>query len=188
MLKRGDICRTNLSQPGGLVMVLDIWDKTTEPTARIVHVDNHPYGYERGTTGDYLVKDLILVEASVIENCKGCGTQMDMCSYCHNTALAHNALYDEIEYGYHRINQQWEDDALYNDFDEYDPPDHDDYEPQPCPYCEELYCDKPACKWEGRLDWEHSAQWKNIEWVKDGGDPLTYDARAEIEAEMEIPF
>jgi len=63
-----DICRTNLSKPGGMVRILSIepfWLSSPD-RARLVadveHIEDHPYGYRKGETGYYFVEDLILVE------------------------------------------------------------------------------------------------------------------------------
>lgn len=70
----GDICRTNLSQPGGLVKVLDIKpysQQTIKPMAHIEHLEDHPYGYEAGAKGWYMVEDLVFVR-------KGEGMAIDL--------------------------------------------------------------------------------------------------------------
>lgn len=62
VIEVGKIYRTNLSKPGGLVKVLSI-----EPSgyndgrmaAYIEHVEDHPYGYAKGTRGWYMVEDLV---------------------------------------------------------------------------------------------------------------------------------
>lgn len=63
----GDICRTNLSKPGGLVKILEI---TTHSEVRpgkrfcwIEHIEDHPYGYAKGTRGGYYEDELIFIEA-----------------------------------------------------------------------------------------------------------------------------
>lgn len=67
-MKPGDICRTNLSKPGGLVKVLAIYPSTYVRAneyrlmAYIEHIEDHPYGYEKGVRGYYFVDELILVE------------------------------------------------------------------------------------------------------------------------------
>lgn len=63
-MKPGDICRTNLSQLGGLVKILKMVDSTqsNRQLAWIEHIEDHPYGYEKGTRGYYFLDELILVE------------------------------------------------------------------------------------------------------------------------------
>lgn len=61
----GDICRTNLSQPGGLVLVLDIQPYSNaipRLAAYVEHVEDHPYGYTKGMKGWYLLEELVLVQ------------------------------------------------------------------------------------------------------------------------------
>lgn len=63
-IKPGDLCKTNLSQPGGLVAVLDIKPYSTHVSklmAYIEHVQDHPYGYKKGERGWYGLDDLILI-------------------------------------------------------------------------------------------------------------------------------
>lgn len=62
-VQKGDICRTNLSQPGGLVKVLDVtWDSGYKRyMCFIVHVEDHPYGYPKGDKGWYALDDLIYI-------------------------------------------------------------------------------------------------------------------------------
>ena len=65
VLQKDDICRTNLSQPGGLVKVTEVRDTTVDGRivqfAWIEHIEDHPYGYKRGERGGYFVDNLIFV-------------------------------------------------------------------------------------------------------------------------------
>jgi hypothetical protein len=63
-LQVGDICRTNLSKPGGLVKILSIepYSETLpELHCTIEHIEDHPYGYSKGTRGGYMAEDLIFI-------------------------------------------------------------------------------------------------------------------------------
>ena len=61
----GDVCLTNLSKPGGLVKVLRLDPCVISGKPRtfawIEHVEDHPYGYEKGSTGGYYTDELIFV-------------------------------------------------------------------------------------------------------------------------------
>jgi hypothetical protein len=71
-IKVGSICRTNLSQPGGLVRVLSIEpysEGSSKMYATIEHIEAHPYGYAAGTRGGYMIEDLVLVHECEEESC-----------------------------------------------------------------------------------------------------------------------
>jgi len=63
MLKVGDICRTNISQSGGLVRILDLDEQRENCYCYIEFIENHPYGYAKGDKGVYFKSDLIFVES-----------------------------------------------------------------------------------------------------------------------------
>lgn len=78
----GKIYRTNLSQPGGLVKVLEIHPSDYHPDQKacyIEHVEDHPYGYPKGTKGWYEDRDLVSV-------CQDCGNDLspedEDCEWC----------------------------------------------------------------------------------------------------------
>lgn len=78
-LEKGDICRTNVSQPGGLVMVLEVALADLTPPrqyCRIVHLEDHPYGYEAGTLGGYYADELIKVNARIAIDTNAAPKQM----------------------------------------------------------------------------------------------------------------
>jgi hypothetical protein len=65
-LKVGDICRTNLSTPGGLVKILYIEPYSSaypKLYCGIEHIEDHSYGYSKGTKGGYMAEDLIFVRS-----------------------------------------------------------------------------------------------------------------------------
>lgn len=67
-MKVGDIVMTNLAQLGGRVKILELQPSHTDKTrtaAYVVHVEDHPYGYTKGTKGWYLLDDLKPVETAV---------------------------------------------------------------------------------------------------------------------------
>lgn len=69
-IAKDDICMTNLSQPGGLVKVLGvIWDTDNKRTvATIEFLEDHPYGYSKGTKGCYALDDLIFIRTMNIHD------------------------------------------------------------------------------------------------------------------------
>lgn len=82
----GDICRTNLSQPGGLVKIICIEPSEFNPgrlAAFIEHVEDHPYGYKKGEKGWYMADELVLVaprnrtyqfeNVTIVHICDNCG-------------------------------------------------------------------------------------------------------------------
>lgn len=61
-VKVGEVYRTNLSKPGGLVKVLEIKPyspSSIELAALVEHIEDHPYGYKKGDRGWYMVTDLV---------------------------------------------------------------------------------------------------------------------------------
>ena len=63
-IQPGDLCKTNLSQPGGYVAVLAVEPSQYDNqrmAAKIQHVEDHPYGYKKGDIGWCFVDELLLV-------------------------------------------------------------------------------------------------------------------------------
>src|SRR5689334_18392037 len=65
-IAKDDVCLTNLSKPGGLVKVLEtVLDTYSNSwSAHIEHIEDHPYGYKKGSRGWYAVDDLIYVRSA----------------------------------------------------------------------------------------------------------------------------
>ena len=88
-----NIYRTNLSQPGGLVKVLEIHPSDYHPDGKacyIEHVEDHPYGYSKGTRGWYEDRDLVPV-------CQDCGEDLpegETCKNCEMMQEGYNELCD----------------------------------------------------------------------------------------------
>lgn len=90
-----NIYRTNLSQPGGLVRVLEIAPSDYNPDGKacyIEHVEPHSYGYEQGTRGWYEDRDLVTV-------CQYCGDDLTEGERCKNCGLPRSLIPDDYDLG-----------------------------------------------------------------------------------------
>jgi hypothetical protein len=128
----GNIYRTNLSQPGGLVRVLEVVQSDYNLDGKacyIEHVEDHPYGYSQGTKGWYEDRDLVTV-------CQDCGEDLPEGESCQNCEMQRWAA-DEVQ-SWEYMGQPYRKSLIPDDYDlggePFDYDDDEDYVPDALDY------------------------------------------------------